>query len=96
MHDALIFWIKFYCGFIIDVDSENKKVSALGFNRWMPFIEGFRKETYQMNDEGKWYRLYESNLVSELSEYVGETNENSTHIPASLDKMFFFEVVFNF
>jgi hypothetical protein len=91
-----IFWIKFYCGFIIDVDSENKKVTALGFNRWMPFIEGLRKDTYQMNDEGKWYRLYESNLVSELSEYVGETNENSKIVPASAEKMFFFEVTSNF
>jgi hypothetical protein len=87
-----IFWIKFYCGFIIDVDSENKKVSALGFNRWMPFIEGLRKDTYQMNEEGKWYRLYESDLVSELSVFVGETNENCTNIPASAEKMFFFEV----
>jgi hypothetical protein len=23
-----IFWIKFYCGFIVDVDSENKKVTV--------------------------------------------------------------------
>jgi hypothetical protein len=48
-----------------------------------------------MNDEGKWYRLYESDLVSELSEYVGETNENSKNIPATPDKMFFFEVILN-
>ena len=91
-----IFLIKFYCGFIIEVDSENKTVTTLGFNRWMPFIEGLRKDTYQMNDEGKWYRLYESNLVSELSEYVGETNENSKIVPASAEKMFFFEVTSNF
>jgi hypothetical protein len=54
-------------GFIIEVESDNRKVTTLGFNRWMPFIEGFRKETFQMNYEGKWYRLYESDLVSELS-----------------------------
>ena len=59
-----IFLIKFFCGFIIEVDSENKKVTTLGFNRWMPFIEGFRKETYQMNDEGKWYTLLVKNLRS--------------------------------
>ena len=91
-----IFLIKTYCGFIVEVDSENKKVTTLGFNRWMPFIEGFRKETYQMNEEGKWFRLYESDLVSELSVFVGETNENNTNIPATPDKMFFFEVVFSF
>jgi len=90
-----IFLIKTYCGFIVEVDSENKKVTTLGFNRWMPFIEGFRKETFQMNEEGKWYRLYESGLVSELSEYVGETNERDK-ILASPCKMFFFEVIFNF
>jgi hypothetical protein len=68
----------------------------MGFTRWMPFIEGLRRETFQMNDEGKWYRLYESDLALELSEYVGETNENSTNIPATPFSMFFFEVVFNF
>jgi hypothetical protein len=47
-----------------------------------------------MNEEGKWFRLYESDLVPELSEYVGETNENSTNIPAPLDKMFFFLICF--
>jgi hypothetical protein len=91
-----VFLIKFYCGFIVEVDSENKKVTTLGFNRWMPFIEGFRKETFQMNEEGKWYRLYENGLVSELSMFVGETNENSTNIPATPDKMFYFEVLLNF
>jgi hypothetical protein len=89
-----IFYTCFFSGFIIEVDRENKKVTTMGFTRWMPFIEGFIRETFQMNDEGKWYRLYESDLDSELSEY--ETTNESKNKLASSEKMFFFEVLINF
>ena len=82
-----------YCGFVIEVDSEKHSITVLGFNRWMPFIEGFIKETFEMNDGGKWFRLYEQSFVSELSIFVGETNENNTNLPISPDPVYFFEVL---
>ena len=39
-----VFLKNVYCGFVIEVDRENRRITVIGFNRWMPFIEGFVKE----------------------------------------------------
>ena len=89
-----VFLKNVYCGFFIEVDREKRRITVIGFNRWMPFIEGFIKEYFELNEQGNWFRIYEQALVPALTSYVGKTNENSTNLPLSPHKTFFFEVIF--
>ena len=52
------------------------------------------KEYFELNEQGNWFRIDEQALVPELTSYVGKTNENSTNLPLSPHKTFFFEVIF--
>ena len=88
-----IFLIKAYCGFVIEVDYEKKCINTLGFNRLMPFIEGFVKTTYILNSDGKWNRQIERNFLDEFSDLIDINSTNVSLLLTAPNEMYFFEII---
>jgi len=83
-----------YCGIVIDVDSPSNTIKILGFNRLMPFIEGFVEETFALNSTNKmWNRVYSTHRVDEFDYFIGETNRDNNKHLSRPDPMYFFEII---
>ena len=83
-----------YCGFVIDVNSQSGVIKILGFNRLMPFIEGFVEETFALNStNGKWDRVFSVHRVDEFDYFLGDTNKENNKYLSRPDPMYFFEII---
>jgi hypothetical protein len=91
-----IFIVQSLCGFVVNVDYEKKTIQTLSFTRHMPFIEGLVRETFMLNNDGKWSRKYfNDDVFEDLKIYVSKTNENSFKLPLveKSAQMHFFEII---